>query len=117
MTNLLIQGLIEKGNHYKGFLPLSQYMEIPFIAEELNESNLQINITVEDDKIFFKVREFRTCEICKKVMHEGYVIESLGETFCTEKCIDSRYPNTSQELSEMTDEELEESETYWTQWE
>jgi len=59
----------------------------------------------------------RTCTTCNTEMVEGFAIETTGENFCTAICLDAKYPNTSTELANMTDEELDESETYWTEWE
>lgn len=50
-------------------------------------------------------------------MSEGYLLEELGETFCSDACLDKKYPGAAAEMDSMTDDELEESTWYWTSWE
>lgn len=59
----------------------------------------------------------RTCYTCQDLMTEGYLLEEYGKTACSENCLDSIFPNTSQTLKEMTEEEFDESTIYWTDWE
>jgi DNA-directed RNA polymerase subunit RPC12/RpoP len=50
-------------------------------------------------------------------MSEGYLLEELGDTFCSDTCLDKVFPGSSIEMKNMTEEELEQSNWYWTSWE
>jgi hypothetical protein len=49
-------------------------------------------------------------------MVEGYLLEEMGDTFCSDFCLDIAYPGSSIEMANMTDEQLEDSTWYWTSW-
>ncbi len=59
----------------------------------------------------------RTCLTCGKQMAEGFLLEEVCETFCSDECLDVKYPGASVEMAAMTDDELEDSTWYWTTWE
>lgn len=59
----------------------------------------------------------RTCTNCGNKMVEGYLLEEMCETFCSAFCLDIAYPGSSKELSNMTEQELDDSNWYWTSWE
>lgn len=59
----------------------------------------------------------RTCVTCGNSMSEGYLLEELGDTFCSSKCLDEVFPGSSVEMENMTEEELANSTWYWTTWE
>jgi hypothetical protein len=49
-------------------------------------------------------------------MVEGYMVEGEAEQFCSAECLDMNYPNTSTELNAMSDDELDNSLIFWTDW-
>jgi hypothetical protein len=59
----------------------------------------------------------RTCDVCKEVMHEGYLEEETLEYFCSDKCLDETYPGQSERQANMSDDDLEDATLYWTSWE
>lgn len=59
----------------------------------------------------------RECEICGVKINEGYVHEELGMYFCCDEHLDQKWEGTVAELNSMSEDELEESVIYWTEWE
>ena len=58
------------------------------------------------------VDQWRQCDVCGKVMQEGYCIDGGSEYFCTDKCLHEVY--TEEEYLELYGDG--ENETYWTDW-
>jgi hypothetical protein len=60
---------------------------------------------------------WRTCDVCKCKMYEGYLHEELLQYFCSDECLDTVYPGQSEFQHNMDDDDLEEAVLYWTDWE
>lgn len=55
----------------------------------------------------------RRCNICNKIMSEGYCISGGEEYYCSDDCLHEKY--TEAQWSELYDEGN--SDSYWTTWE
>lgn len=58
----------------------------------------------------------RKCEICNIEMIEGYIHEELGVYYCSEEHLDQQWNGIVSVLQAMSEDELEESVIYWTDW-
>lgn len=57
-----------------------------------------------------KLEDLRRCDICGKVMNEGFLIDD-NEYFCSEECLHKKY--SEEEYLEMYKNDV----AYWTEWE
>lgn len=55
---------------------------------------------------------YRRCNICKKPMKKGYVIEGGLEYYCSDKCLHKVY--TKEEWNKIYSDD---GDSYWTEWE
>ena len=55
----------------------------------------------------------RICSECKKIMHDGYVIDNGLEYYCSDECLHKNI--TEEEYQELYDDGNGDS--YWTMWE
>lgn len=68
-----------------------------------------------------KILWSRKCDCCGKGMDRGYCINSGEYYFCTEECLDNAawesdvIPSVS-ELANMPEDEVDWSDSYWTEW-
>lgn len=53
----------------------------------------------------------RTCSVCNKKMHEGFLHEVTGRTYCGEACLHEEI--SAEEYSELYDADI----CFWTNWE
>lgn len=58
----------------------------------------------------------RTCTVCNEEMHEGYLNEETGDTYCSASCLDQALIGMSQVIEAMDEDELDESHIFWTAW-
>lgn len=52
----------------------------------------------------------RICNVCKREMDYGYVIDDGEEYYCSDECLWSMY--SEEEYDELCQEDL----AYWTEW-
>lgn len=91
----------------------SAYKECQDIVKEFYKSRA----SYENGSIYELLEEFvndkvRFCSECGKRMHEGYVVDSGEEYYCSEKCLNRNY--SGKDWDEMSEEG---SDSYYTTWE